>query len=376
MIDKSQNGIIEENIVNEKEASKIIEGFDKNKLSILSRDYVVTKSNNLLFAFEAPLSPSAFYLLDTYLSKINPKDPSSARVGFKKTDYFDLLGKELRTSQIEKILAELRHKDMYIKNENGDKIVLNLFSLTGINKDGTYIILECNPRLKHLFFDVDQFGYFRYQLKNTLNLSSAHHMTLYNYLMANSFKREWIIDIKELVKKHLHIKGDYYLTYYRLNEKILSPAIKEINEKTNLTIKYESSEKAGSTGNKVVSVKFTVLVKDNMVYTKGENLKREETKGNDYLDDPRESKYENEQVAYLAGACNYEFTNEEMQVLFDLFLPHNDKLPKEGMGLKNDRYNFLALKYHEMELVASKKNIKNRFSYLKKILLESLKELS
>jgi len=369
MTEKSRNDFLEEN------AEDIIENYDKSQLAILSKEYVVTKSNSLMYAFDAPLSVSAFRLLDTYLSKINPRDPSSARVGFKKSDYLDLIGKKLQKPQIEKILDELRHKDMYIKNDKGDKLILNLFALTGISKDGSYIVMECNPRLNHLFFDIKQFGYFRYQLQNTLNLSTAHHMTVYNYLMANSFKRNWVVNINDLVRNHLQLKGDYYLTYHRLNAKILSPAIKEINEKTNLVVSYEPHEKSGVRGKKVDSIKFSVLVKDNMVYTQENDKDKDKEDSDNYIDDPRETKYSNEQIAQLAAACNFEFTNQEMVVLFDMFMPYCDKLPKEGLGVATDRYNYLSLKYHEMELVASKKQINNRFNYLKKLLEESLKKL-
>ena len=72
--------------------------------------------------------------------------------------------------------------------------------------------------------------------------------------------------------------------------------------------------------------------------------------------------YGSKRLAFIAGACDYEFSVEEMRVIFDRVLqikPHDDSL---------ERYNYLLHKYHILKQAAAKTQIKHRYNYLLKLI--------
>ena len=83
------------------------------------------------------------------------------------------------------------------------------------------------------------------------------------------------------------------------------------------------------------------------------------------VDETSEKKYSNEALEFLADACNYEFDDAEMKVLFDLIVKKINGNPSSD---PLERHQYLSNKYHELELQATKREIRNRFAYLRKLI--------
>ena len=154
---------------------------------------------------------------------------------------------------------------------------------------------------------------------------------------------------------------DFYKDFKRFNTDVLKKALKEVNDKTDLTFSYTTER----TGRRVSHIRFN-LVRDE-VHLPHEVI---ETKligpgsSEEYLDEV--PKYSNECLEFLADACENEFSDEEMQVIFNILT--RLKLPDNPNGIEFSRYNFLAEKYAVLNMQASKRKITSRFGYLKKIL--------
>lgn len=87
-----------------------------------------------------------------------------------------------------------------------------------------------------------------------------------------------------------------------------------------------------------------------------------ETKGYE----KEERNFQDEEMEFLAGACENEFSEDEMLVLYDLIqqiVPYDGDYPN---GVQCARYDYLLQQYHNLNLQANKRKINNRFSYLKK----------
>ena len=83
---------------------------------------------------------------------------------------------------------------------------------------------------------------------------------------------------------------------------------------------------------------------------------------------------------FLAEACNKEFNELEMQILNDLIVDIFPYIDSEHFATNNkhkyetDLYDYLKLRYDELNLQAARKKIKSRFGYLKKMLEGELRE--
>ncbi len=78
-------------------------------------------------------------------------------------------------------------------------------------------------------------------------------------------------------------------------------------------------------------------------------------------DKDKASQYSSEKLAFLAEACDYEFSDAEMRVLFDLILEACPYDYQNGL----EHFHYLRQKYNLLQMYSGKKKIANRFSYLK-----------
>ena len=77
--------------------------------------------------------------------------------------------------------------------------------------------------------------YTSYYLTDYLNLNSSHSQVLYE-LMKSYLGQGYITYDVDVLRNKLGCTKDYYKTFNRFNDKILSKDIKEINENTDITI--------------------------------------------------------------------------------------------------------------------------------------------
>lgn len=333
----------------------------------LDGSYIVEKSRPLMLMKTVPFSLGELKVLDTYLSRINARDPNGTKVRFSKEEYEALMNIErMHPSRLEKYVKSLMGQTVTVPDPDsqGGWKMYTLFEEAECFQDSSgqwWIDLSCTNKAKKLFFNLDGIGYIRYQLKNVLPLTSKYSIQLYLYLLDNRYRSSWSISLEELRENVLHCVTDFYKDFKRFNTDVLKKALKEVNDKTDLTFSYTTER----TGRRVSHIRFN-LVRDE-VHLPHEVI---ETKligpgsSEEYLDEV--PKYSNECLEFLADACENEFSDEEMQVIFNILT--RLKLPDNPNGIEFSRYNFLAEKYAVLNMQASKRKITSRFGYLKKIL--------
>ena len=82
--------------------------------------------------------------------------------------------------------------------------------------------------------------------------------------------------------------------------------------------------------------------------------------------------YSNERIEFFADACDYSFSEEEMQIIFSIIV---DKIPNYKDDLA--RYDYLLLKYKELKYRISRTDLpplKSKFNYFKFMLECDIKE--
>lgn len=225
---------------------------------MLKDSYIVEKSTSLVWAKLRDYGAGQLKILDTYLSRINARDPASSRVTFTRKEYAALMGldADIRTSQLKE----------YTRGLLGNVVTIDLPGGTGYDqyplfteakcyfsdeRNQTVVTIDCNPALKQAFFNIAQDGYVRYQLKNVIALKSQYSIRLYSMLKARPFG--WTIGLDEL-KELLGATSSTYAEFKRFNDLILKKAVAEINEMTDINVEVERIRK----GRTVVSLKFII----------------------------------------------------------------------------------------------------------------------
>lgn len=320
---------------------------------------LVQKSNPLQSLSKTSMTLPEFKILDAYLSRIDSHDAEKRYVRFEKGE----LEKILCVTRILKPDLEKRLRNLFQVLEINDDTkqkgfkLISLFSKAECEQDDNglwQVDLACTPEAMEYIFNIDNIGYLRYRLKNVIDLTSRYSYILYLYLENNRFRKSWDVDLDEL-KQLLCCTAETYSQYYRLNDLILKRCHKELTEKTALRFTYEPIKK----GRKVAAIRFTLETLSDSVLVDTIPSQKQLSMLDD---DDKAAMYSNPQLGFLAGACDYEFEEKEMRVLFDKILevlPSTDQI---------ERYNFLRHKYNELNLQASRTKITSRFGYLKKML--------
>lgn len=346
---------------------------------------VVQKSNPLQSLSETGMTLTEFKILDAYLSKIDSHDAEKRYVRFEKGELEQILGVDrIRTEELSKRLDNLFRvvtiKDK-LKQDGFTKIAL--FEKAEAHKDENgfwQIDLACTYSAMEYIFNIDAMGYLPYMLKNIISLTSRYSYVLYLYLESHRRFQAWEESIESL-KKILNCTASTYEQYYRFNDLILKKCQKELHEKTDLRFSYEPVKK----GRTYSGILFTIesdSEPERLMETGQVNGQYYLTAEGEDMTDAEEmdeesamlEKYGSPALALFASAMNYEFSQEETRVLYDIVKANDFRLERQNDAVT--RHDFMQTLYHQMQERAAKSElppVEHRFLYLRKLLMEEFK---
>lgn len=168
-----------------------------------------------------------------------------------------------RHKEIEQTVKSLQAKVFMIPviNENGEEGIRrqNVTDYSEYYKGGE-LIIKLADGLKEYLLDLKKKGHFtQYELERIVKLKSIYSMRLYELLVRDRrLKRRvayWVqtYDLEGL-KEALDVKSKYK-DYRAFNQKVLKPAITEINKKTDIQIEYKGLR----TGRPITGVEFKMV---------------------------------------------------------------------------------------------------------------------
>ncbi len=326
---------------------------------------LVQKSNPLQTLSQTTLTLPEFKILDAYLSRIDSRKPEARFVQFERGELERLLGVEkIPMPELEKRLRNLFQVIRIVdeRKPKGYKLI-GLFEESDFDLDENgqwQVNLCCTRSAMEYVFNIENLGYLRYRLKNVISLTSRYSYILYIYLENNRFRRSWEISLEEL-KSLLSCTGESYQQFKVFNDRILKPCRHELTEKTDIRYSYESIRR----GRRVSSIRFTLETISKQL--EGQIAFEGFSEPPITLDE-RVRNYSSAELAFLAEACDYEFSEEEIRVLLDLIL---QIIPFDSLQGLN-RFNYLRQKYDLLQMYSTKKKITNRFNYLKTIVKKDI----
>jgi len=222
---------------------------------------LIEKSKSLVWAKFQTYTAGELRLVDVYLSRINPREEASCEVKFSLAEYARLV--DLQNPDPRVVKPQLDHflgnvvtltlpwkgKDAFVKYV--------LFTKARCEQDehGKYwITISCNPDLRQVFFNLASDGYVRYRLSCTINMKSKYSIKLYCILLDWAHNPDgWKVELPVL-KENMEALDKSYEDFRNFRKWVLDVAVNEINELSDLTVKYDKI----TVGRRVVGIHFHI----------------------------------------------------------------------------------------------------------------------
>ena len=243
---------------------------DKEKLDIKEERYkIVRKSNDFISKTNLSLTATQQKILNYLISKINPFDDEFKIYTFDVIQYAKVAGIDFCSGKnyndIKNSLKELADKSNWVKLHTNDTINNNAVSTKLLRLIQDIEIVESTSQIKIRFSDdLKDFllklrsNYTEFELIETLNLKSKYAIRLYEIIKSFHFKElevyEKTFEIAQL-KELLNVPASYDYTAFK--NKIIIPAVSEINQKTDKLLSYKFERK----GNKYYYITLAIASK-------------------------------------------------------------------------------------------------------------------
>ena len=374
-----------------------------SKSSLNTANWVV-KRNALNEMRTYDMSYQELRLFSVYLSKINPRDRKTRAVRFSFAEFQEIMGlKRPNIAYFKGVAKSLLSKIIFEPLGSGgfdSYTIFNRFKMGADENGEWYIDMDANEAALPMLFDF-QDRYFQYKLWNALSLKSANQLRMYEFLKQHEKVRHKVVSIKEL-KEWLGIRYDEYSRYYSLNRDVLRVCQEALKKYTDISFAYEPYGKKGR-GGKILELKFTITKNKDFVEPLSLNkfidlaaIENVICGGNDSLaeaedvldnagiggnitpnsginlDDVDENGnvrstglswvYE-ERIDFLMGACNNEFSREEIIVVYGIM---QEKIPHIHQDA-NRSHDYLQKKHRELNMRSNQNKITHRFAYFRKL---------
>ena len=317
-------------------------------------------------------------LFSIYLAKINARDISTRIVRFSLEDFCKIMDIKADEKQIIRNMHHLLQQIVDIPYEDGRTGFqsIQLFKQCGVFKDKDtnkwHFEMEAHDEALPYMFDFKE-RYFTYELWNVLKLASPNQLRMYEILKQYEHIGKRRISLEEL-RELLYIGVREYPVWSDFKKRVLDSCQQALAEHTDITFTYEPIR----FGHKFTAITFFIKKNENYVddlkldeYIQIKKSPKEWIPLNpDTNDDDAEEIYGDENLAFLADACDYEFSPAEIRVLFDYLLA----IGLSGKRNELERYNVLKQAYDKLNAAtnipkrddSSGKNVHNRrFGFMK-----------
>jgi len=222
---------------------------------------IVAKSNDLvtkLAKFDLPELRLIAYCLAHYDSK-KPENRSFKANVTDLMDIFPSMGEKTAYAVIKNTMLEINKKPLEFR-QNNKQFFYNWFSGFIYSEGRGEFEFRINPDIQPYLLELkDCFSIYR--LADVYQFKSAYTWKLYENLNRWKKNGSWYVEIKVL-KAYLGADKKYS-RFNSFRERILDPAIEEINEKSDLNVGYEKETDRTA----VVALKFFIFRKptDNII---------------------------------------------------------------------------------------------------------------
>jgi plasmid replication initiation protein len=216
-----------------------------------ANDNWVYQSNKLIEASYS-LTVLEQKLIRFLASMIKKNDEDFKEYNFKATDLSKILNINQKNiyMELDKATDKLMSRYIKIKSDEEEKFKKrHLIKLADF--ENGILTMKIDEEMKDFYLELRQ--YTKYQLKNIMQFKGTYSFRLFELLKQYEKIGSRTIDIEEL-RIILDINKKQYPKYANLKQKVITKAIDEINNNTDLHIDYEENKET----RKVKSIKFYI----------------------------------------------------------------------------------------------------------------------
>ncbi len=206
----------------------------------LMNNLSVTKSNSLIDA-SYKLNAQAQKLVLACLGKIDsrPDKLPTKEITITASEFSELMGIDMKNAHRElyKAADSLFKCSIILKDENEEvELYWVQKKAKKLKGEGAVTLTWSDDVLKYICQLKSRFT--SYKLRNIAQLQSSHSIRLYELLMKFNATGERVIYLDDF-KSSLGI-SDKYPAFKDLNKWVIKPAIEELNQRSDLTIKFDT----------------------------------------------------------------------------------------------------------------------------------------
>ena len=226
----------------------------------MNDELTVHKANNFVQASYS-MTLDEMRILSLTLGVFNPKNPSKRGFDFTVADFckhFPEVNPDIAYTQVRNAVLKISKRWVtLVDNEHELTEVALIHKRSYFKKEGRFYI-EFHDELIPYISELHD-NYTKYQLVNIGAFSSTHSIRLYE-LCSQYRDTGWRQTSVDELKDWLQV-SDKYDRYNNFNQRVLTPAIDEINAKSDLLVSVEPIKR----GRSIVSLKFTIKSKKSAV---------------------------------------------------------------------------------------------------------------
>jgi len=378
---------------------------------------IVVKSNTLveMRPYDMELNEQRFFLM--YVGMIHPRDIQNTReVKFNLKEFGKLVGlRRTQPGDLKPVVEKLFKRHIEITLPNGWEWIHLFKQARVIEENGVWFVeMNCSDEMLPFISELRS-NYTTYELSYALSLKSENQIRMYEILKSYQWKGEKILELEEL-RLGLGILEHQYPRFSDFNRRILKSCQDALYENTDIKFEYELIK----TGRNITAIKFLIfenipkpktiadeIFPNEEVITTAEStiengvqLPPSEAVPNDNQEElaenntkqkrrptPEEFNAMSEEelhewygppiISNFAVACNFEFDEDEIQVLLGIFR-------EEAMWLLNakDQYGYskayyvLGTVYQTLQLRRKKEKITHPHGWMKVALRARCKDES
>jgi len=219
------------------------------------KNNLVTQSNHLIEAKHThSLTLREQKIVLTFVSMIQPNDKDFKIYTLSVKEFyklFNLKGREHYT-HIKVIIKKLMEKTIEIPREDGGYLITHWATHVEYIAGKGVIEFSFHPKLKPYLLQLKR-TFTSYKLINILSLGSYYSIRLYELLKKWERTGKWETTVDHL-KELMGITQKSYNVYGNFKNRIIGPATKELNSKTDLKVTFEEIKK----GRRVVKIVYKI----------------------------------------------------------------------------------------------------------------------
>jgi plasmid replication initiation protein len=246
---------------------------DDKAAIIRRREHLVVKHNDLVQKSRFQLSLQEQKTVAYICSMIKPTTPTPTtyNVPFQLEYTFDIRQYCMdcgfdhdsggNYENVKATLKKLRDRSMWL--EIGDKsILVGWLAKATTNKKSGIATIRVDEDLVPFLYALGK-NFTQYNLYNILAMRSAFSVRIYELMKSHAYKREPINYELDALKRLLMVDGvASYSRFPDFRRRVLEPAMKEINELTDIRVMYRTKKNRAQ---KVTDIEFVVMNKNDLV---------------------------------------------------------------------------------------------------------------